>query len=110
MSRNDTNLEMLVVQKKREINQLIWNLLTSRTITGILNASELQKSLFFTANIDKKLVELKFIIWTDAREKDPDSTDSQRAEFVLHLDESIEDVKQRVLKYLEGIQKGVLHV
>ncbi len=104
--RVDNCFEELVIRKKREVNQLIWDLLNSKAIASVSDSSEWRRSLFFRVSVGEKIINLKFIIWTGVRKKYPDYTNSQTAKFVLRVNENIEDVRIRVLNYLEAIEKG----
>jgi hypothetical protein len=93
----------LVEQKKREIKNTMQDL--AGKIIKINNVIETQRAVRFNVEIAGKTVIMAFIIWTDERGKDNDFTNSQFAKLVFRLNE---DFKNRVINYLEGIQKGCL--
>jgi len=101
----DNRFEELLERKKEEINQLIRDLANSQSIS-ILDNSTSRRSVFFRLNIDNKLIEFKFIIWTDYQKKDPDYTNARFARFILGVSESIDELRFKVLDYFESIQKG----
>jgi len=101
----DNRFEELLERRKEEINQLIRDLASSKSIS-ILNSGTSRRSVFFRLNIDNKLIEFKFIIWTDYQKKGPDYTNARFARFILGVNENIDELRFKVLDYFERIQKG----
>lgn len=96
----------LVRQKKNEIGSLIKDLYLSKVISYSRVVRFSSRATYFEIDVGGKIIELRFIIWTDTKEKDSDIVCSQFAKFVLRSTESIEDVRIKVLRYLEGIDRG----
>lgn len=101
----DNRFEELLERKKGEISQLIRGLANSQSVS-IVGSGTSRRSVFFRLNIDNKLIEFKFIIWTDYQKKDPDYTNARLARFVLGVSGSIDELRFKVLDYFESIQKG----
>ncbi len=102
----DNQMNRLVQQKQGEIISLIEDLRYGKVINTFLLTRSSKRALYFVADIGGRDVELRFIIWTDSREKPSDFRNSQLASFVLKPNESLNEVRLKVLRYLESIEKG----
>lgn len=110
MSRNagriDNKFKRLTREKKKEIRQLIQDFKKNRIIDNFREESSSRRAINFKIYIVEKVVKLSFIIWTDRRKKSADFTKSHFAKFILGPNEDMENLRNRVLRYLKGIQKG----
>lgn len=107
--RIDSAFDALLSEKKEQIRQLIYDLYRSGAIKEFAKLDGSRRTLNFEVVITYGIVELRFVIWTDNRKPDfVDVFDSRRALFVLRVNDNIENVKQRFLKYIEGNEKGRL--
>lgn len=104
--RVDKQMDRLVKQKKDEILSLLKDLQYGRAIKHFVVIRDSRRALDFRADISVRDVDLRFIIWTDNREKPSDFKNSQLASFVLRPNESLDDIRLKVLKYLDSIEKG----
>lgn len=104
----DGQFQDLVKRKKNEIISLVQDLQRSKAINYFRIVRNSSRALYFETDIGEKIVELRFIIWTDDSDKPFDFTNSRMASFVLRPSENIEDTRLKVLRWLEGIKKGCL--
>jgi len=98
-------LEQLIVRKKLEIQELIQQLRKSRIISQFKRIRNSKRALYYDVEIAGKILEFKFIIWTDDKSKPRDYTSSKEAKFFIGFHQ---DVKKRILKYLEAVKKGIV--
>lgn len=104
----DNVFDSLLSEKKEQIRQLIRDLHYSKAISEFAKCDGSRRALNFDVIIDYQIITVRFIIWTDNREPDfIDFSNSQRAQFVLRVNDNIGNVKQRFLNYIEGIKKGL---
>jgi len=104
--RIDSRFKDLTRKKKEEIRQLIQDFKKNRIIDNFREENSSQRAINFKIYIVEKVIRLSFIIWTDNRRKSDDWIKSHFAKFVLGLNEDIENLRNRILRYLEGIRKG----
>lgn len=99
----------LIKQKKREIRSLIQEFKNSGIFNYYREIRNSARALFFEVDVvAEKIIELRFIIWTEPGKKYFEYTNSQTAKFVLGVNENIENARKNLLRYLEGIKKGCL--
>lgn len=101
-------LENLVTKKKDSVIQLMKDLKHSGVITNFRITRNSRRAVYFEVdivkeNINKKNIELQFIIWTD-NTKPNNWTKSNSAGFFLRV---YEDIEKELLDYLEGIERGL---
>jgi len=98
-------LEQLIVRKKQEIQELIQQLRENGIISQFKRIRNSKRALYYDVEITGKILEFKFIIWTDDRSKPKDYTSSKEAKFFIGF---YQDVKKRTLKYLEAVKRGII--
>lgn len=107
--RVDNVIDSLLFEKKDQIRQLLRDLYHSGAIKEFAKRDGSRRALNFEVVIDYQIITIRFIIWTDNTAPDSiDFSNSQRAQFVLRVNDNIEDLRYRFLRYIEGIKKGRL--
>ncbi|MCK4860115.1 MAG: hypothetical protein KAS87_06125 [Candidatus Omnitrophica bacterium] len=91
----------LVEQKKDEIINLVRNL-KGESLRITQNS---KRALCFEIGIAEKSIKLQFIFWTDKKSKPENQIKSNSATFFLRVVH--EDVREKILDYLEGIKRGL---
>ena len=96
--------EQLITRKKQEIGELMQQLRKNGIISQFKRIRNSKRALYYDVKIAEKILEFKFIIWTDDRSKPKDCTSSKEAKLFIGF---YQDVKKTILKYLEAVEKGI---